>query len=153
MKIAYDNEVGTASKTSQEIDSRNIGLMYVSDYLYGASPENWNKKPYLGIQTDIDSGLKDRLNNPIITYPEGEIDTDYRSATDDNWLYLGIWEWLITQRQDDVHLAFHVNVTGRVAAYYVGTSSYVVRPSFYLESNAKYKSGTGTFEDPYIISQ
>ncbi len=150
-KIAYNNEVGDYSKGTQLTDSENIGLMYVSDYLYGASQEHWNKKGYNEVWTYNADTYKDISNNPVGKFDADEINTDYRSATADNWLYMGIWEWLITQRQDYAFVAFDVDATGIVAACDVGYCTVVVRPSFYLTSSAQLKGGSGTIDDPYTL--
>ncbi len=155
-KTVYNNELGTNAKEEQKTDFQNIGLLYVSDYLYGATPNNWNKQPSTGTWNyNMNSGKTDKEGNPAGSFPETQVNNDYRSVTDSNWLYMGLWEWLITINNDRTIPvgAFHVRAPGDVRSYYVGTHPFVVRPSFYLESNAKYKSGTGTASDPYIISQ
>ena len=48
-KTVYNYEIGENSKTNQKTDNEKIGLLYVSDYLYGATPSNWNKQPYTGV--------------------------------------------------------------------------------------------------------
>ncbi len=159
-KSVYDNEIGANSKTNQKTtDSENIGLLYVSDYLYGATPNNWSKQPFNNKWSWNDSnGITDKFGNPTVSFNEHEEETDYRSATDSNWLYMGLWDWLITQRHDDTNgtdspvYAFPLDASGRVRYNYVGTNSFVVRPTFYLDSSmTKYKSGTGTINDPYTL--
>ena len=161
-KIVYDNELGDLidKETLKTTEPEKIGLLYVSDYLYGASLNNWSKQPKIETWDYTSDGTKkDKFNNPVGSFPEHEIDNDYRSATDSNWLYMGLWEWLITQRYDYTNgtmspvRTFGVYATGYVGtALAVGTSASVVRPSFYLESNmTKYKGGTGTVSDPYIL--
>ena len=158
-KTVYNNELGTNAKEEQKTDFQNIGLLYVSDYLYGATPKNWNKKPYTGVWGYTSDGAKkDKNNNPAGGFPETQENNDYRSVTDSNWLYMGLWEWLITVRSDVKNTqgfpvkAFYVDAPGYVSDHYVGTLSHVVRPSFYLVSNAKYKGGTGTVDNPYTLS-
>ena len=65
-----------------------------------------------------------------------------------NWLYKG-YEWTITPRGDSATYAFDVNNDGYVnnGTHY----GYGLRPTFYLKSSIKIKSGDGTFENPYII--
>ena len=153
-KTVYNNELGTNAQEEQKTDFQNIGLLYVSDYLYGATPNNWNKQPYTGTWNyNMNSGKADKEGNPAGSFPETQVNNDYRSVTDSNWLYMGLWEWLITINNDRTTpvLAFYVVATGNVLGNYVGADTVVVRPSFYLESNAKYKSGTGTVSDPYIL--
>ncbi len=91
VKQYYDVEVGTGQSGYEE--TMKIGLMYVSDYGYGASPENWTTPLYAS-----------------------------RYGTD-NWLYLGDYEWTISRRSDDTYYAFSANGLGyvynsTVPAYY-----------------------------------
>ncbi len=161
VKTVFDNEIGTNSKTNQKTtDPENIGLLYVSDYLYGATPNNWSKKPYTGTWNyTIDETKKDKFGNPVLSFDEDEIYSDYRSTTDSNWVYIGLWEWTITQGYaGKSELTFSTHVFSLTPAGfpdwgYVGYRTYAVRPTFYITNDTKLVSGTGTFEDPYIISQ
>ena len=117
-KDYYDTEVGTGQSGYEE--TMKIGLMYVSDYGYGASEEYWTTE----------------LNN-------------YEPTVDSNWMYLGAYEWLISR-------------TSGINTFYVYSSGYVgdgrvdltnaVRPSFYLESDVTYASGSGSMTDPLKIN-
>ncbi len=152
VKTVYNNELGTDAQEDKKNDPEKIGLLYVSDYLYGAAPKNWNKQPFTGTWTYKNDGITlDKFGNPVGSFNAKEIDNDYRSATDSNWLYMGLWEWLITQNYDSPVRAFDVLATGRVVNDYVGTLAFVVRPSFYLDSSVKYKGGTGTINAPYVL--
>ena len=124
-KETYDVEVGTGQSGYEE--TMKIGLMYVSDYGYGASPEKWTT---------------------ALAYPDGE---NYGT---DNWLYLGSnFEWLISRVTGNTASAFHVDSRygGNVTSGFVG-SSYAVRPSFSLTSTATISSGTGTSTDPFVLN-
>ena len=125
-KTAYQYEVGS-SASSTTYDAK-IGLMYVSDYYYGASPSAWT---LMGYNSDA---MK-----------------DYRAATSTNWLYLGSYEWTISRRSDDTNSAFCVNSTGYVFLYDVA-SIRGVRPSFNLLSSTTYVSGSGSMSDPVRIN-
>ena len=120
-KQYYDVEVGTGQSGYEEI--MKIGLMYVSDYGYGANPEKWTIALY-----------------------EDNYGTD-------NWLYLRSTEWLISRRADYADVAFFVlsGGGGRVTVGYV-YDSYAVRPSFSLTSTATISSGTGTSTDPFVLN-
>ena len=124
-KTAYQYEVGS-SASSTTYDAK-IGLMYVSDYYYGASPSAWT---LMGYNSDA---MK-----------------DYRAATSTNWLYLGSYEWTISRRSDDTNSAFCVNSTGYVFLYDVA-SIRGVRPSFNLLSSTTYVSGSGSMSDPVRV--
>ncbi len=153
-KKTYSNELGENS-TNQEIVPENIGLMYVSDYLYGAASKNWSKKAFFGghWHYDTNTGKSDKYGNPVLSFDEDEIYSDYRSTTDSNWIYIGLWEWFMTQWKNIKNNTFFMYIGGHVGIGQVGSTSNAVRPTFYVTNEAKFKSGTGTASDPYIISQ
>ena len=125
-KTAYQYEVGSnASSTTYDA---KIGLMYVTDYYYSASPSAWT----------------------LVGYNGSDATKDYRAATSTNWLYLGSDEWTISRNSDTTSTAFCVNSTGFVSLDSV-TISYAVRPSFNLESSTTYVSGSGSMSDPVRI--
>jgi hypothetical protein len=125
-KTVYQYEVGSSASTTT-VDKK-IGLIYVTDYYYGASPSAWT---LMGYNSDATK--------------------DYRAATSTNWLYLGSYEWTISRYSDYTYIAFSVNSTGSVYGGNV-TSSFVVRPSFNLESSVKYVSGSGSMSDPVRVN-
>ena len=120
-KAIYDDEVGI-NQTGYE-ETMKIGLMYVSDYGYGANPEKWTT----ALQED-----------------------NYGT---DNWLYLSSYEWLISRVASLTRSAFDVNSLngGDVSSDYVRVAS-AVRPSFSLTSTATISSGTGTSSDPFVLN-
>ncbi len=126
-KTVYQYEVGSSASTTT-VDKK-IGLMYVSDYYYSASPSAWT----------------------LVGYNESDATKDYRAAKTINWLYSGSYEWTISRYSDYTYIAFSVNSTGSVYGGNV-TSSFVVRPSFNLESSVKYVSGSGSMSDPIRIN-
>ena len=119
-KDYYDTEVGTGQSGYEE--TMKIGLMYVSDYGYGASEEYWTTELY-----------------------------NYEPTVDSNWMHLGSNEWTISRHSDTTDFAFGVDDTGCVDDYYVD-STFAVRPSFYLESDVTYASGSGSMTDPLKIN-
>ena len=123
---AYQYEVGSSASTTT-VDKK-IGLIYVTDYYYGASPSAWT---LMGYNSDATK--------------------DYRAATSTNWLYLGSYEWTISRRSDDTNSAFCVNSTGYVFLYDVA-SIRGVRPSFNLLSSTTYVSGSGSMSDPVRVN-
>ena len=126
-KTAYQNEVGSSASTTTV--NKKIGLMYVSDYYYSASPSAWT----------------------LVGYNSSDATKDYRAATSTNWLYLSSPEWTISRYSDSTNSAFFVNSTGLVGNRGV-TSSFGVRPSFNLLSSVTYASGSGTSSDPIRIN-
>ena len=125
-KTAYQYEVGSSASTTT-YDAK-IGLMYVSDYYYSASPSAWT---LVGYNSDYTKS--------------------YASAKGENWLYGGGWDWTISRDSDRSNLAFYVNYTGRVDYDYVNDLS-GVRPSFSLLSSTTYVSGSGSMSDPVRIN-
>ena len=126
-KTAYQYEVG--SNASSTTYGAKIGLMYVSDYYYSASPSAWT----------------------LVGYNESDATKDYRAAKTTNWLFLGHNEWTISRLSDGTTFAFSVDSTGSVSINSVGDSS-GVRPSFNLESSVKYVSGSGSMSDPVRVN-
>ncbi len=126
--VAYTNEI-TNPVTTNTTDnattySAKIGLMYVSDYGFAASPDAWTL-------------TMSSYNNT--------------TATNNNWMYMGLYEWTISRSAGYSDRAFFVNYDGRVSSYYV-YGNYGVRASFNLESSVSYVSGSGSMSDPIVIN-
>ena len=126
-KTAYKNEVG--SSASSTTVNKKIGLMYVTDYYYSASPSAWT----------------------LVGYNESDATKDYRAAKTTNWLYLGSYEWTISRDSDYANSAFIVGSSGFVDLDVV-TRSLAVRPSFNLESSVKYVTWSGSMSDPVRVN-
>lgn len=102
-----------------------IGLMYLHDYyLAYDNTTNW-----------VDSSLRD-----------------------DNWIFTGNntkegWEWLLSRNGllGGLYSAWAVNPLGYLEIRDLGYP-FRIRPVFYLQSEQTIKSGTGTREDPFILS-
>ena len=125
-KTAYQYEVGSSASTTT-YDAK-IGLMYVSDYYYSASPSAWT---LVGYNSDYTKS--------------------YASAKGENWLYGGGWDWTISRYSDYSDYAFIVDYYGLVGSDYVYLD-YGVRPSFSLLSSTTYVSGSGSMSDPVRIN-
>ena len=125
-KTAYQYEVGSSAPDAT-YDAK-IGLMYVSDYYYSASPSAWT---LVGSDSDATK--------------------DYRAATSTNWLYLVSYEWTISREPGVANFVFAVCYDGDLGSFEV-RSSYRVRPAFNLESSVNYVSGSGTIENPIRIN-
>ena len=126
-KKAYNYEVGLNKDATTTVTSK-IGLMYVSEYYYGATPDYWTLPGYNS------SG------------------NDYSKAVNDNWLYTGLYECTISRRSDASVSEFVVLGSGSVGDDDVGNSlGNVLRPSFSLSSSIKFTSGEGTAVNPIRI--
>ena len=132
-KTAYNYEVG-ANKDANTTVTSKIGLMYVSDYYYGANPEYWTLPGY------DENGTYDSSTNTWT----GD---DYSKAYSDNWMSTGLYEWTSSRVSGVSYLAFDVSVVGTVDWNLVDGND-VVRPSFNLTSSVKYESGDGTASSP-----
>ena len=87
--------------------TRKIGLMYVSDYGFAASPSYWTTNT-----------------------------ASYNRASSNNWMYMGLYEWTITINSNPSrHISMSIYENGAVTDLlaYVG-NSVAVRPAFYLKS-------------------
>ena len=120
---------GANKDTSTTVTSK-VGMIYLSDYYYGSISEYWTLP---GFSND---------------------EKDYRKSIDDNWLYIGLYEWTISVVSDGVTKSYNINVNGyvnRSTNTSFGTSGYVVRPCFFLTTTTKYISGSGNSSDPIRV--
>ena len=126
-KTAYQYEVGSSASTPPY--EAKIGLMYVTDYYYSASPSAWT----------------------LVGYNSSDATKDYKFSKGENWLYGGGWDWTISRYSDHSHNAFYVRGDGLV--HNLSVSNYSgARPSFSLLSSTTYVSGSGTQSDPIRIN-
>lgn len=125
IKSIYDAEMNNTEYNGHSATyTDEIGLIYVSDYGYAASPEFWNR--------------------PITSY---SLDTD-------NWLNINLQEWTITPWDYvdpyDYYIYFILYV-GNVSYTYNQTGC-AVRPVFYLNYDVELIGGSGTYTDPYRLA-
>ena len=130
--VAYQNEIVnpvTTNTTDNATEySAKIGLMYVSDYGFGADPSAWTTTLY---------NYDGSVNGSTI-----------RSL---NWMHMGSDDWTISRNAGISDAAFGVYGGGSVNYYRVG-DDFAVRPSFNLESSITYVSGSGSASDPMVIN-
>ena len=118
------NPVTTNTTDNATTYSAKIGLMYVSDYGFAASPDAWTL-------------TMSSYNNT--------------TATNNNWMYMGLYEWTISRNADSSSNAFIVLDVGNVTYNHVNDND-GVRASFSLESSVSYVSGSGSMSDPIVIN-
>jgi len=123
-KIAYDYEVGV-NNINKTYEAK-VGLIYLSEYYYGALPIHWTKPGH-----------------------NSDAAKDYRSAANDNWICLGGGEWTISP-STDASGVFGLGGSGDVANFYM-YGFLAVRPVFNLISSVELVGGSGTKSDPYRI--
>ena len=133
-KTAYNYEVGVNKDASTSVTSK-IGLMYLNDYYYGATPDYWTLPGY------DTNGHQNEDHTAWI----GE---DYSKAYNNSWMSTGLIEWTLSRRSDVSDTAFIVFVVGNVIGGGVGYAGCVLRPSFSLSSSVKYNFGSGSASDP-----
>ena len=138
-KTAYNYEVGANKDATTTVTSK-IGLMYVSEYYYGATPDYWMLPGY-----DQNGSW-----NSDYTVWSGN---DYSKVYNDNWMSTGLNEWTVSRLSDASDDAFDVGGYGIVIGGGVGRSGgFVVRPSFSLSSSIKFTSGEGTAVNPVRVN-
>ena len=121
----YNAEIATSTKTYGSSDGiSKIGLLYVSDYGFAASPSAWTTK--------------------MSSYNSSSI-------TSVNWLYLGVTEWTISPLSSDSVAVLQLGSQGNPDSYFTSSYGYGIRPVLYLESSIKYLKGTGTEISPLIL--
>ena len=109
----------TGNDSGNTTYSTKIGMMYVSDYGFATSPNYWT--------TNMSS---------------------YSSASGNNWMYIGLSEWTISRTSDVSTSAFSISNEGAIIYYGNVTIDHSIRPTFYLNSDVEYASGSGTESDP-----
>ena len=120
----YTAEITNATKTYGPSDGTSkIGLMYVSDYGFAASPEAWT----------ITMNL---YNNTTVT--------------NNNWMYMGLYEWTISPYSSNSFSVFTLNNAGYVNNFAAG-ADYGSRPVLYLKASVLYAGGLGTKDSPITL--
>ncbi len=152
----FNYELG--NKKVEDTFNAKVGLMYLNEYYYAASPTYWT---YKGEDTTT---------------------TDYRVAKNDNWMHMGVNEWTISRINasalayapiasmtrlsntlaavyDISHVAFFIKSNGVVTTETIaagssnlaGNQTLALRPTFSLNKDVNYASGSGTLTNPYRI--
>ncbi len=125
----YTREITNATKTyGPSNGTSKIGLMYVSDYGFAASPSAWTTT----------------LNNYFGN------DANGTSIKTINWMYMGYVEWTITPRSSNSSSVFILDNNGTVSTSNA-SYGYGSRPVMYLKSSALYAGGSGTKNSPITL--
>ena len=133
-KTAYNYEI--RANVYQKTHTAKIGLMYLSDYYYGAFEGYWT------LPGNDESGS---WNSDYTTWTGN----DYSKAKNKNWMFTGLIEWTITKDSafsDNVFRILEYGCIGEGAANF--SYGAAVRPTFFLTSTVLYDSGTGTISNP-----
>ena len=113
--------------TCSPLEDTKIGLLYVSDYGYAASPTSW------------------KINN-LYNY-------DNATILASNWLFRttnSSHEWTISNAANYSTRAYRINASGVIGRDST-SNAYTIRPVMYLNSSVMYVSGDGKGNNPYII--
>ena len=121
----YVRPVSTNTTDGRTTYDAQIGLMYISDYGFAASPSAWTTDLY---------------------------EYDSSSIPSNNWLYTGDYEYTITRAAKYSDKIFGIFKYGLVSSFQLPNNNDTFRPTFYLSSSALYVSGTGTLSNPYTFN-
>lgn len=132
VKCASQEEAGQVACTQDDLEVKaKVGLLYASDFGFASLPEQWTKSLY-----DYDA-----TDNYLV-----KTNTNYRT-------------WLITSYVNSNivnNVLYIVNYPSEIKGYVqsgkVSGSYNFVMPAFYLNPEVSYVSGSGSSNDPYIIS-
>ena len=119
----YGSNPTTYGPENANGNSTKIGLMYPSDYGYAAYSNAWSEE--------------------LFSYSS-------LSINENNWLYMGLYEWILTPLVTFSDHVFYLTYSGRLY-YFYANSGYTVRPVFYLMPNISYVDGEGTKDSPFRV--
>jgi hypothetical protein len=123
----YGYERGTTVYSGHATSTTGyIGLMYPSDYGYSVLASSCVRTTNLNLYSRTTCGGQ-------------------------SWLYGQGYEWTQSPLSSSPNFVLRLNNDGGVGAYYE-YFGYSVRPTLYLDSTVYVITGTGTINDPYIIS-
>ena len=123
-KAMYTAEITNATKTyGPSNGTSKIGLMYVSDYGFAASPSAWTSN----------------LNS-----------YDSSTITSVNWMYMGLDEWTITPNSSNSNYVFGASSNGYLFSS-IANRGYSGRPVLYLKASVPYAGGSGTKNSPITL--
>ena len=116
-----------------------------STYYYGSNLNNFIGKLALMYAGDYGYATSDECTQNLFDY-------DNATCKNNNWLFKGNTEWILSQNASYNRWAFSVRSDGRV--YNSDSVSYdqlAVRPVLYLLPSVKITGGSGTSSDPYTL--
>ena len=125
----YTAEITNAAKTyGPSNGTSKIGLMYLSDYGFAASPSAWT------------TTLSKYHGN----------DANGTSIKTINWMYVGHYDWTMTPNSSSSYNVFFLHNIGTVN---IGNANFPFgsRPVMYLKSSVLYAGGSGTKDSPITL--
>ena len=125
----YTAEITNATKTyGPSNGTSKVGLVYVSDYGFAASPGAWTT---------------------TLNYYDGD-DANGTSIITINWMYMGHYEWTMSPSSSFSNYVFYLGYGGYVNDSYA-YSDYGSRPVLYLKASVLYAGGSGTKDSPITL--
>ena len=125
----YTAEITNATKTyGPNNGTSKIGLTYVSDYGFAASPSAWTTT----------------LRN------YGGNDVNGTSIKTINWMYMGHNEWTISPYSSHSNVVFILDYGGNLNSNFA-VNGYGSRPVLYLKASVLYAGGSGTKDSPITL--
>ena len=125
----YTGEIKNAIKTYGPSDGTSkIGLMYLSDYGFAASPSAWTTTLYNYSGNDVNG-------------------TSIKTI---NWMYMGYDDWTISTKSSNSYDVFLLYYNGNVNSI-IASSGYGSRPVMYLKASVLYAGGSGTKNSPITL--
>ena len=125
----YTSEITNATKTYGPSDGTSkIGLMYLSDYGFAASPSAWT--------------------TTLSRYSGNDVNGTSIKAI--NWMHMGYNEWTITPHSSYKNIVFNFTLYSDLNGIYAG-AHYGTRPVLYLKSSVTYAGGSGTKNSPITL--
>ena len=177
VKIIKDSSIGPIAfdETATNHFINTSMYTYSSETFYNTFSEVWQNKIstntyYVnGIVLDTNNTIKDiydlEMNNLgstveckiglmyVSDYNYGSMVSnwnDYSLISNNNWLNIGIDNWLLTRNSGDNNSNYYINSSGIVSSATV-EQTYFIRPVFYLDSTISITGGNGLETNPYRI--
>ncbi len=131
----YQTERGTGAYNGMPTEwSGKIALMYPSDYGYATSG---------GSTTNRKTCLETNLDDWSLS--------DISDCRNNNWLFDGNSQWLLTPRSAAGSYAYTLRSTGNVYNINFTDMTFVIYPSLYLTYAVSISGGTGSASDPFTL--
>lgn len=177
VKIIKDSSIGPIAfdETATNHFINTSMYTYLNETFYNTFSEVWQNKIstntyYVnGIVLDTNNTIKDiydlEMNNLgstveckiglmyVSDYNYGSMVSncnDYSLISNNNWLNIGIDNWLLTRNSGDNNSNYYINSSGIVSSATV-EQTYFIRPVFYLDSTISITGGNGLETNPYRI--
>ena len=177
VKIIKDSSIGPIAfdETATNHFINTSMYTYLNETFYNTFSEVWQNKIstntyYVnGIVLDTNNIIKDiydlEMNNLgstveckiglmyVSDYNYGSMVSnwnDYSLISNNNWLNIGIDNWLLTRNSGDNNSNYYINSSGIISSATV-EQTYFIRPVFYLDSTISITGGNGLETNPYRI--